>query len=198
MKIASFALAIGICAFGVSAGNAATFTPTFATPDFPGSAYDVTWVENAYYSTHYGITVGNAYLYRDGRDTFDGIGIANGYLATSGTQAGRINFLDTTNFVTIDFVSLAAATYAAFDSADHLIASFTNASGAGTQTLTGGIISYILFTGGNGQVGVSGLTYNYDGVTDGHNDDIPGVPLPAGGLLLLGGLGALAGLRRRN
>lgn len=199
MKIASFALAIGICAFGVSAGNAATFSPSFDAPPFPGSQYDVTSTENLYYAANYGITVSNAYLYVDDRDTFDGVGVASGEVAEIGSpQDGRIDFLDTTDFVVIDFLAIYPSDYSAFDSAGNLLSSFTSSGGVGTETLSGGIISYILFSGRGGYTTISGLTYNYDGVTDGQNDDLPGVPLPAGGLLLLGGLGALAGLRRRR
>jgi hypothetical protein len=191
-----------------SSAFAATFTPTFDTPPFPGTQYDVGAAENAFYETNYGITVENAYLYVDGRDTFDGIGIANGNVGEIGTsQAARINFLDTTDFVTVEYLSIRSGLYQAFDAANNLIDSFATPGGTtnGTDTLSGGIISYILFSGDGGYITVSGLTYNYDGTTDGRNDDIdddtdpvPVVPLPAGAVLLLTGLGALVVSRRRS
>ena len=201
MKIATIALLAVLSFGGGTAATAATFTPTFDTPPFPGSQYDVTSVENDYYSVTYGITVDNAYLYVDGRDTFDGIGIANGNVGEIGSQqSGRVDFLDTTDFVTIDYLSILGGLYEAFDAAGNLIDSFATFGGGatGTETLSGGIISYVLFSGSGGFETISGLTYNYDGTTDGTNDDISPVPLPATGLLLLGALGAGFGLRRRR
>ena len=140
-------------------------------------------------------------LYVDSRDTFDGIGIANGNVAEIGTQqSGRVDFLDTTDFVTIDYLTILGGIYEAYNSLGNLVDSFATTGGGatGTETLSGGIISYVLFSGLGGYEAISGLTYNYDGNTDGNNDDISPIPLPATGLLLLGALGAGLGLRRRR
>ena len=58
--------------------------------------------------------------------------------------------------------------------------------------------AYLLFSGTGGYTQVSGLTYNYDGTTDGNNDDLSAVPLPASGVLLLGAFVGVFGLRRRR
>lgn len=199
---------IAATALALSAGaaSAATFTPMFDTPSFPGSQFNVESdpTYNAFYSSNFGITVENSYLYRDSRDTFDGTGIANGEREVTGTpQTGRINFLDTTDFVTIDYLAILPGTWSAFSSGGSLIDSFSSTGGDdnGTQTLSGGIISYIEFSGSGGFVTVSGLTYNYDGTTDGVNDDLPpvsAVPLPAGFPLLFAGLIGLGTLARRK
>lgn len=51
-------------------------------------------------------------------------------------------------------------------------------------------MSYITFTTLNGNGAISGLTYNYDGITDGKNEDLSSVPVPAAawlfGSVLLG------------
>jgi hypothetical protein len=204
MNLKALSLIAVLSCFGAAASQAATFTPTFDTPAFPGTQYDVTATENAYYAENYGITVDNAYLYLDDRDTFDGVGIANSTVAEIGTpQTATITFLDTTDYVTIDYLAILDGVYEAYDSMGTLIDSFAvdgtlSVDGVtGTETLSGGIISYITFTSLGGYITVSGLTYNYDGTTDGVNDDIAPVPLPATGLLLLGGLAALR-LRRRR
>ena len=118
-------------------------------------------------------------------------------------QAGRINFLDTTDFVTIDYTAVLEGTYTAFASDGTAIDSFISPGGNdnGTETLAGGIISYIEFAGEGGFVAISGLTYNYDGTTDGVNEDIPPmdvVPLPAGFPLLAVGLIGMGLLARRK
>ena len=201
-------LTIAATALALSAGaaSAATFTPMFDTPSFPGTVFDVESDPsyNLFYSSNFGITIENAYLYKDSRDTFDGIGVANGLGSTTSTpQTGRINFLDTTDFVAVEYLAILAGTWSAFSSGGSLIDSFSSTGGNdnGTQTLSGGVISYIEFSGSGGFVTVSGLTYNYDGTTDGVNDDLPpvsAVPLPAGFPLLFAGLTGLGALARRK
>jgi hypothetical protein len=67
------------------------------------------------------------------------------------------------------------------------------------MTLSGGIISYVLFSADiSAFATVSSLTYNYDGVTDGVNNDLDQVPLPAGLPLMVSGLLGLGALARRR
>lgn len=205
MRMISSVLGTALLLQVSGAVQAATFSPSFDGYSFPGTQFDVDAAANTYYSTNFGISIENAYLYKDSRDTFDGLGIANGNVSEIGSsQDGRINFLDTTDFVTVEYFAILSGTYEAYSAVNALIDSFSvSVSGAavnGVETLSGGIISYLLFRGSGGYVTVSGLTYNYDGTTDGRNDDIDGVapvPLPAGGLLLIAALGALGLARRR-
>ncbi len=153
MKLSPLAVVTAIMLTGLAPAKAATFTPTFDMPPFPGTQYTVTATENAYYETTYGITVSNAYLYKDGRDTFDGVGISAGPVSAIGTpQTGRIDFLDTTDFVTVDYWTIQPGTYSAFDKNGNQIGA-TLSSGndqEGTHTFSGGIISYLLFSGNGG------------------------------------------------
>ncbi len=187
----------------------ATFTPTFDTPSFPGTQFDVESDPsyNDFYEENFGITISNAYLYVDIRDTFDGIGIANGLRGRVGQpdEVARIDFLDTTDFVDLAYTTIfGGGSYSAYAADGSLLDTFSTGPGTfnGTTRLAGGIISYILFAGDGGTIGVSGLTYNYDGVTDGVNTDIgvAPVPLPASGVLLLGSLfiGGFASRRGRS
>ncbi|MEL6295914.1 MAG: VPLPA-CTERM sorting domain-containing protein [Pseudomonadota bacterium] len=201
---AGFALTL---AFSLPALSA-TFTPTFDTPSFPGTQFNVESdpAYNDFYRVNFGIEVLNSYLYIDPRDTLDGIGIANGTTADLGTFgiSGRINFLDQTDFVEVDYASIFdGGTYSAYTATGALLDSFTSGTGTnnGSFRLDGGLIAYITFSGQGGAVGVSGLTYNYDGVTDGVNDDIEGtpvVPLPASGIMLLAAIGGMAAARGRQ
>ena len=204
-KLLSTVAIAALALIGSTAAQAGTFSPSFSDYAFPGSQYTVDSGANAYYSANYGITVSNAYLYKDSRDTFDGVGIANGTVAEIGTtQAGRIDFIDTTNFVTIDYLSILPTVYSAFSSGGTLLGTFSapGDNSTGTFTLTGGseYISYLTFTSTGGYGTVSGLTYDYDGTTGGGNTDLtPPVPEPETYALMLLGLGFIGvAVRRRT
>ena len=161
------------------------FTPDFSDYPFPGSQYTVDAPANAFFSSTYGINIDNAYLYRDSRDTFDGIGVSVGEVSEiASTQTGRVTFLDTTDFVTIDWWSIQPTTYRVFSGIGTQLGSTLSVGSnqTGTESFGGGgtAIAYLEWTGQGGFGQISGLSYNYDGLTDGRNDDLPtSVPEPA-------------------
>lgn len=184
---------------------AAPFEPKFSDYSFPGSQYTVDAAANTYFTTNYGITVSNAYLYVDSRDTFDGIGVSAGTTANIGqpNQTGRISFLDTTDFVSVDFWSILPTVYSALDTSDNVIDTFTVGSDQlGTHVFSSATrIGAIIWTSSGGYGQITGLKYDYDGTTDGRNTDLDNgtaVPDSAGtSVLLVCGLGLLAAIRRR-
>jgi len=206
MKRARATLAVTMfvfCFLGVAnQAKAAPFTPDFSDYPFPGSQFTVDAAANAFFGTNYGINISNAYLYVDSRDTFDGIGVSTGEVSEIGsTQTGRITFLDSTDFVTIDWWTIQPTTYQAFAANDTQLDTTLSVGGSeeGTRTFNGGgtAIAYLTWTSGGGFGQISGLSYNYDGTTDGRNTDLPGAPtpIPEPGTLSLIGF-SLLGLHR--
>jgi hypothetical protein len=123
----------------------------------------------------YGIHTANAYWYADTRDPFDQMGLAN---SSSGIPA-VVTFLDGTNAVTIDWITIISNTINidAYNGAGTLLDSFSYAgtgTESGTVTLAGAGISYLEWYDSGGTVSISTLTFNE-------------VPAPA--TLLLMGLG---------
>jgi len=185
-----------------TSAQAILFTPDFSDYSFPGSQYDVDAAANTYFEANYGITIDNMYLYTDSRDSFDGIGVANGFVSDiPDPVTGRINFVDGgTDFLTLDYLVIGGfdATYSVYSDTDVLLDSFFISALSDvndTSTLLGGgsLISYLTISSNAGFSTVSGLTYDYDGVSDGHNDDIVNVPSPAPlALLSLGLLGLIS------
>jgi len=189
-------LASAAVLFASSSAMAVPFEPTFSDYAFPGTQYTVDAAANAFFSANYGITIDNAYLYKDGRDTFDGIGVSVGEVPEIGTpQTGTITFLDTTDFVSVDYWSIQATTYSAYDAMNNLIDTFSvGANQLGTYLFTTlDRISYITWASNGGFGQITGLRYDYDGTTDGHNDDLPPTRVPEPNAFLLLGL-MLAGL----
>jgi hypothetical protein len=187
-----------------------SFTSAVAAPinmnfsDYPGAPSTTGQVDldtiaaNTWFNTNYGVTFSGVYLYWDDRDAFDHIGIANDI---GGSGIGTVNFSDTTNFVTVDWTTILNQdiNLEAYDASNTLLDSFfADGSGtlAGTTTLNGIGINRLVFHDGGGQVGLSTLMYDYDGTTDGTNNDTDPVPEPGTMMLLGSGLVGLVGYGR--
>ena len=103
------------------------------------------------------------YLYTDSRDSFDGLGIANGFKADiPGQVTGTVNFIDTTDFVNVDWlwIDTFAPTYSIFNSLDILLDSITLTPGSstGSFSLYGTDISYLTLFSNAGLATISNLT----------------------------------------
>lgn len=191
-----------------SLAHAAPLTTKFS--DYPGAptsygAVDLDTTEaNTWFNEHYGITFEHTYMYFDEQDTFDSVGVALDY----SFPLGSIFFADGTNFVTIDWVTLVGEIFLnVYDGNNLLVDSFHGMGDSGTVTLNGTDIRRLTLGSAPEQVGISTLSFDYDGVTDGQNTDtggggqpsVPGVPDSGTTLgLLAGAFGLLAALRHRR
>ena len=133
MRFALRALTLAaLSACGIA--HATDFSPKFSDYAFPGTQFGVDAPANAYFAQNYGITIQNAYLYRDSRDTFDGIGIANGPVPVpNSVETARVTFLDLTDFVNIEYLAIQATTYSAFNSGGTLL---------GQHNVNGGVLRH--------------------------------------------------------
>jgi hypothetical protein len=196
---------IGTLIFAWAANvHAVPYSPNFSDYGVVGpgnTQVNVDAAANSFFYTNYGITMDHMYLYYDNRDTFDGIGLSNGFKEENNAPGttGTINFSETTDYVTIDYLAILPTIFNAWDSNFNLVDSFTQSSyGTGTVTLSGiENISYLTITADGGYGAISALNYNYDGTTDGHNDDLSPVPEPSTMILLGGGLFGVVFWRRK-
>lgn len=164
-----------------------------------------TTAANQWFYTNYGLEFSNVYMYWDNRDTFDQIGVANDTdsMPDYNGGTGSFYFADTTDYVTVDWMTISSHDIYLdiYDSSDTLLDSFYQAGSgtiSGTTTLNGTGIAYMTFHDDGGHVGISTLSYDYDGVTDGTNDDVNPVPEPATLVLLGAGLLGLVGASRKK
>ena len=131
----------------------------------------------------YGITMENTYWYSDMYEPFDGWGVAN----TLNGGSGYIYFTNAVSAVTFDWWKLSADIYVtAYNAVGAVVDSFYSQGSYGTDTLDGGLISYLEFHDGGGQAAISTLTF-----------ESAAVPLPGAVWLLGSGLAGLIGLRRK-
>lgn len=193
------------CVFTLVGGIsfAVPITPHFNDyPNYIPTQDDLDATASGWFYTHYGITFDHAYMYTDTRDTFDGLGISNGWVAENNIAniTGTIFFADTTDFVTIDWISFYyPVVFSVYDGSNHLLESFSIAgSETGTTTLSHAGISKLTFTSTGGYGGISALAYDYDGLTDGRNDDTNTVPEPSSIVLVGVGLAGLVAWRKKR
>jgi hypothetical protein len=154
MKFAKYLIAASMLAV---AGSATATTVNFTDEESPGVTCCGLMASNAYAA--YGLTVNDAYWYRDGRDTFDqeGIAIRNAPTAT-------IIFNSGTNGVSFQYFVIAGnrGVYEAFDAASNslgsLVVSASNGNLLGTHAF-GGLVDRLTFSGNAGFVQVSGVTF---------------------------------------
>lgn len=153
-------------------GHAAPLTLRFTNNEVNLGGNTVVLLAGDEYSA-FGITTSNLYRYIeiDDRDPFSdapnqvsehNLGVA-AQIGSSGV--GRIDFTARTPFVTFDWFTIDEHVFnlRAFDVNDNLVGSFLDATGSGSNTISGPI-AYITFNDGGGFVAIANLTYDPSGV----------------------------------
>lgn len=195
---------LGLLLMLVAQSAAATLiNATFADAPFSPvstSAVTITADYNQWFSDNYDFTVSDAYLYYDGRDTFDGVGIAS----NSTSPGGTVLFNSATDSVSVDWVAFSSDDIfiEAYNTFGLLVDSYyyddmSAVDNVGSATLSGVGISKLVFHDSGGYVTLSTITYMSGDTGGGIGPGPLPVPAPAVLLLIAGGLLGLGLSRRR-
>lgn len=178
ISVAAIAAALGAGAAGAATVNATSIEvggTTYSTMTSTSNRADAGNALGATDGKFYSIGLGGSAIF-----SFGQMFVSPGSVVeiTNGSRAGYPESADI--FVSTDGVTFAYAT------------SVTNASANNVFSFNvpGGPFSYLKVTDTSGSPSTDG--YDIDSIS------VSAVPLPAGGLLLLGGLGGLAALKRRK
>lgn len=154
MAIGKYLIAASLLAV---AGSASATTVNFTDEESPGVSCCALMASDAYAA--FGLTVNDAYWYQDGRDTFDGEGIA-----VRNAPTATIIFDGGTNGVGFQYWVIGGnrGVYEAFDAGNmslgQLIVDASNGDVLGTHSFNG-LVDRLTFSGNAGFVQVSAVTF---------------------------------------
>jgi hypothetical protein len=188
-KLITILMVVATMVIGTVGANAAV-TLNFTEVDLGGSSQ----VDLTNQFAAYGVNFDHVYRYIDDRDPWpeiggSGYGIDNGWVGDNyqSSVIGTVLFTQSTPYVTIDWWTITGQIHVqVYDAGNNLIDSFVG-QGSGTETLSGGQISYLTFNDSGGFEQIANMTF-----------ETAAVPVP--GAILLGGIGVsiVGWLRRRR
>jgi len=184
-----FVIQLALCLMSVSAfGATITFGPSEVDLGQGGGGGTYGNPTNEW--SAFGIAIEDAYLYNDGRDTFDAIG-----LSQNEANGARVIFDSALDSLSFDYWVIGGYTgrYSIWDSngsfIDAISVAAPNNDVLGTHTFTAPDVKRLEWVGAVGYIQVSTLRFDEGGGA---------VPEPGSALLMLGGGAVLLAVRRRK